>query len=295
MSTRYVLYGILSTALKAQLQAALKTLLKERWIMKVTDLHGSVELPASTGLVGGLEAEYVFCHPTAWETLYELTPPGDRTKMHRSIAEYYENMTADDPHLFECISAHFSHVDEGRALEYSCRATLFYLNSDEQDLQHALALLEASCHYVSSLADLQVLQVLLGVAELVFYSDVDNIIIKRADGSLVRSPSETQQAATRSARAGGSNKSSGWGGGCCVWEAAAAIRTNKVAPESSMLSRSSGVSGRLSYGQKNTKLLRQDLSRNSVNAFTAQGGFPMFYLCYLCCSHQLTVYWLCVP
>lgn len=262
---RYVLYGILSAALKAQLQAALKTLLKERWIMKVTDLRG-VELPPNTGLVGGLDSEYIFCHPTAWETLYELTPPGDRTKMHRSIAEYYENMTADDPHLFECISAHFAHVDESRAFEYSCRAALFYLSSDEQDLQRALSLLETSCNYVSSMADLQVLLVLVGTAELVFYSDVDNIIMKRPDGSLVRGPSDVSGSKSGTGE-GRKGRPPVWWAGCCGGGVVSAIKSNRVAPESSMVSRSSAVSN----GSKSVRLLRTDLSHNSLNAFTQLG------------------------
>eukprot|EP01031_Cornospumella_fuschlensis_P013186 gene13186-16121_t len=88
--SRYVLYGILSPGLKPHLNIALKNLVKEKWITKAHQ-YGSSERPTkgSNGIVSSHDAEYVFAHAMAWDTLYNLIPPGDRKEIHQMVASYY--------------------------------------------------------------------------------------------------------------------------------------------------------------------------------------------------------------
>jgi hypothetical protein len=240
--SRYVLYGILPPALKSQLHAALKNLIKEKWLTKATE-QGNVALAlanagignTASALVSGNDAEYVFSHPLAWETLYGLIPPGDRTRLHRTIGEYYENMAGDEPVLFDRISAHFSHCDRSKACEFAMKAAAYALQPGSQDLQKALNMLLEGVSFCQAVVDVDIAQTILGTTQMIFYSDVDNIALRPPDLA-TPTAAKSKTAASTSTSAGKHNKgvskqekSSSWS--CCGSGVSSQIKTNTVAPD----------------------------------------------------------------
>ncbi|RYG70204.1 hypothetical protein EON64_00810 [archaeon] len=171
--SRYVLYGILSPGLKAHLNVALKNLVKEKWIAK-TYQTGSSERPTtgSNGIVSSHDAEYIFAHAMAWDTLYNLIPPGDRKEIHNIVANYYGNMgSSEDPVLYERISFHYSYCDKPRALEYAVKAAVMYLLPPHDSLQEAINVLLAAIKLVQTVADLKVFSSALEAGKGMFYAD----------------------------------------------------------------------------------------------------------------------------
>ncbi|RYH20604.1 hypothetical protein EON65_22970 [archaeon] len=178
--SRYVLYGILAPGLKPHLHMALKNLVKEKWILKVNYSDPSRRTTiAINGAISGQDAEYVFAHAMAWDTLYNLTPPGDRKEIHRMVANYYGNMgNSEDAALYDRISFHYSHCDEQRAFEYATKAAAMYLMPPNASLQNSICVLIDAIKLVQTVTDLKALSSVLEACKGYFNADYGPYVIQ---------------------------------------------------------------------------------------------------------------------
>ena len=114
--SRLVLYGVLPRHLKSAMYTCLRSLTGKNWIMKC----GSSE-----------SSEYVFRHPLMSKTIYDLSPASIRMRIHKSVAEFTEEMSPNQPQNFAFLKYHYSFCDPDKAFEYSVKtAALYYLQLD---------------------------------------------------------------------------------------------------------------------------------------------------------------------
>eukprot|EP01031_Cornospumella_fuschlensis_P027070 gene27069-32708_t len=168
--SRYTLYGILAPGLKPHLHMALKNLVKEKWIVKVQHSEASRRADArSNGPLSTHDTEYVFAHSMAWDTLYNLIPPGDRKEIHQMVANYYGNMSnTEDAVLYERISFHYSHCDEQKAVEYATKAAVMYLIPPNPSLHDCLGVLMTAVKLAQTVADMKALSYVLEACKGLF-------------------------------------------------------------------------------------------------------------------------------
>ena len=236
--SRYVLYGILSNALKATMYAALKNLMKEHWICK----------PENS------EADYVFNHPLIYDIIYDLTPSSDRTALHKSIAEYYESVNFDDPKFFGEMSRHFAYCNTMKAFEYAVKKADYSI-VEVGDLELACMILNESLKFVSNSIDAEVVLVVLDRARDLFAEsdcdDAENLSMPESTkskqglhaGKLRRHNSKMRRKASQAQI---QNDTAKWTIFFCCSSTSGVIANNAVAPESSVrsaVSHHSAVSG----------------------------------------------------
>jgi hypothetical protein len=125
--------------------SALKVLIKEQWICPSDDKNDS---------------DYIFNHTLLHETIYDLTPSSDRNSLHKSIAEYYENLHADDPQFFGDLSHHFAYCNPSKAFEYAVKKA-DYCIEEEGDMESCCVILNESLKFVQTVVDTQVIMVIL--------------------------------------------------------------------------------------------------------------------------------------
>lgn len=146
--SRYILYGVLSSRLKAYMYDSLKVLLKKNWICA-----SSQE-----------DSEYVFNHPVVYNTLYDITPQSDRIAIHRTIADYLENMHSEDPNQYKLLCEQFSYCNEEKAFEYALKAAEISLSPPELDIQKAIDMLMKGLSFVKDEVDCNTITALIEYA-----------------------------------------------------------------------------------------------------------------------------------
>jgi hypothetical protein len=161
--------------------SALKVLIKEQWICPSDDKNDS---------------DYIFNHTLLHETIYDLTPSSDRNSLHKSIAEYYENLHADDPQFFGDLSHHFAYCNPSKAFEYAVKKA-DYCIEEEGDMERCCMVLNESLKFVQTVVDTQVIMVILDKVRE-FFDEVDDGL--RPQAPVARSPSKSSPVTSHSTR-----------------------------------------------------------------------------------------------
>lgn len=138
--SRDVLYGILSPRLRTQMFNSLSSLVKNQW---VTDLN--IDSPA----------EYSFVHPLLHQTLYELTPAGDKARLHYAVAMFIEESYEGNATHFAQLGRHYGLAKDCRskALEYYVRAAVYRMSNGPLDYDVGLDLLTKALAFTESVMD----------------------------------------------------------------------------------------------------------------------------------------------
>jgi hypothetical protein len=104
--------------MRTQMFDSVLSLVKTRWI---------VETHATKGT--DATVEYSFVHPLFYQTIYDLTPAGDKATLHYAVACYLEDAHQRSPSHYAQLGRHFGLAKDSRpkALEYSVRAAVYSL------------------------------------------------------------------------------------------------------------------------------------------------------------------------
>jgi hypothetical protein len=171
------LYGILSPKMRTQMFDSVLSLVKTRWI---------VETHATKGT--DATVEYSFVHPLFYQTIYDLTPAGDKATLHYAVACYLEDAHQRSPSHYAQLGRHFGLAKDSRpkALEYFVRAAVYSLSNGPSLYEEGLELLNNAGQYADSAMDFGTI---LGVV-----ADRNQRLLaakKRRDGMPLRSSSST--------------------------------------------------------------------------------------------------------
>jgi hypothetical protein len=138
--SRDVLYGILSPRLRTQMFNSLFSLVKNQW---VTDLN-----------IDSL-AEYSFVHPLLYQTLYDLTPAGDKARLHYAVAMFIEESYEGNATHFAQLGHHYGLAKDcgSKALEYYVRAAVYSMSNGPLHYDEGLYLLTKAIAFTESAMD----------------------------------------------------------------------------------------------------------------------------------------------
>ena len=122
-----ILFGLLSPKMRYQMETSVQSLKEKSWILD------SIEE----------DCEYVFVHPLFHQTLYDLTPAGDRAKLHSSVASFILEVHHDDPTYYNQLGHHYSLSSDHRpkAFEYFVKASIFSISKGPNYCESGLKLL----------------------------------------------------------------------------------------------------------------------------------------------------------
>lgn len=138
--SRDVLYGILSPRLRTQMFNSLFSLVKNQW---VTDLN-----------IDSL-AEYSFVHPLLYQTLYDLTPAGDKARLHYAVAMFIEESYEGNATHYAQLGYHYGLAKDcgSKALEYYVRAAVYSMSNGPLFYDEGLRLLDKAIAFSESAMD----------------------------------------------------------------------------------------------------------------------------------------------
>lgn len=171
------LYGILSPKMRTQMFDSVLSLVKTRWIVETLAKKSS-----------DATVEYSFVHPLFYQTIYDLTPAGDKAILHYAVACYLEDAHQRSPSHYAQLGRHFGLAKDSRpkALEYFVRAAVYSLSNGPSFYEEGLELLSNAGQFADSAMDFGSI---LGVVadryqRLLAYK-------KRREGMTLRSSSST--------------------------------------------------------------------------------------------------------
>lgn len=138
--SRDVLYGILSPRLRTQMFNSLYSLVKNQWI---------------TDSIKNSLSEYSFVHPLLYQTLYDLTPAGDKARLHFAVAIYIEESYEGNADHFEQLGHHYGLAKDcgSKALEYYVRAAVHNMSNGPLFYDQGLDLLSKAMAFTESAMD----------------------------------------------------------------------------------------------------------------------------------------------
>lgn len=136
-----ILYGVLPPKLRTHMANSIASLVDNQWI---------AEMPADSGF-------FNFVHPLFYQTLYDVTPAGERATLHYSIGCCFEERYDGDPLYFAQMGHHFGLAKECRpkALEYFVRAAVYSMSKGPLFFDEGLELLIQSKLFVDIAEDCQ--------------------------------------------------------------------------------------------------------------------------------------------
>ena len=141
-----ILYNILTTQLKEQLNESIQILLNQRWLYQDTQSDNI----------------YQFAHIHAHQIIYELTPTSERSNIHLTIAMYIENTYINDKTQYGILSYHYQHCDHSKALMYATLATEILLQVQSIfDYGDCIDLLTGSVQCCKTKYDIEILNKLI--------------------------------------------------------------------------------------------------------------------------------------
>ena len=134
-----ILFGLLSPKMRYQMETSVQSLKEKSWILDSIEEDG----------------EYVFVHPLFHQTLYDLTPAGDRAKLHASVASFILEVHDEDPTYFSQLGHHYSLSVESRpkAFEYFVRASIFSIVKGPNYCESGLKLLSHARSFADGAVD----------------------------------------------------------------------------------------------------------------------------------------------
>lgn len=171
------LYGILSPKMRTQMFDSVLSLVTTRWIVEI---HTTKSTDSAV--------EYSFVHPLFYQTIYDLTPAGDKATLHYAVACYLEDAHLRSPSHYAQLGRHFGLAKNSRpkALEYFVRAAVYSLSNGPSLYEEGLELLNEAVQYADSAMDFGTI---LGVV-----TDRNQRLLaskKRREGTPLRSSSST--------------------------------------------------------------------------------------------------------
>ena len=134
-----ILFGLLSPKMRYQMETSVQSLKEKSWILDSIEEDG----------------EYVFVHPLFHQTLYDLTPAGDRAKLHASVASFILEVHDEDPTYYSQLGHHYS-LSAGcrpKAFEYFVRASIFSITKGPNYCEIGLKLLSHARSFADGAVD----------------------------------------------------------------------------------------------------------------------------------------------
>lgn len=123
--------------------SSLLSLVRSQWIVE------------RVSLTGGLATDFSFVHPFFYQTLYDLTPAGDKAILHYAVASFIEESHYHSPAHYAQLGRHFGLAKDCRpkALEYFVRAASFSFNASPAGYEDGLSLLSQARIFADSALD----------------------------------------------------------------------------------------------------------------------------------------------
>ena len=103
-----VLYSVLPPKLRSHMLMSINSLVEDQWI---------TEIPTDPG-------KYIFAHPLFYQTLYDVTPAGERARLHYSIASCLEENHEGNPLFYAQLGLQY-----GLAKDYRSKATEYFIRA----------------------------------------------------------------------------------------------------------------------------------------------------------------------
>ena len=177
--SKEILYGILSPKMRTQMFSSIASLIKNMWIVEFE----SPQYPRNYDAI-----EYTFVHPLFYQTLYDLTPAGDKARLHYAVANYIEEAFEGNPKHYVQLGRHYGVAKDCRpkALEYFCRASVYYLSLGLNYFERALQLLLKAKIFADSAMDYgSILGIITDAIEQL--NDLRNCFLSAAEDATQRS------------------------------------------------------------------------------------------------------------
>ena len=132
--------------MRTQMFSSILSLVKSQWIVETDN-------SVSRNDVDGVD--YSFVHPLFYRTLYDLTPAGDKARLHYAVASYIEQSYEGKPSHYAQLGRHFGVAKDCRpkALEYYVRAAVTSLLNGPLFYDQVLELLMKAKEYSDSAMD----------------------------------------------------------------------------------------------------------------------------------------------
>jgi hypothetical protein len=94
-------------------------------------------------------------HPLLYQTLYDLTPAGDKARLHSRVAIYIEDAYQGNPSHFAQLGHQYGLAKDYRpkAQEYCARAAVYYMSNGPLFYDEALQLLSQATVFADSALD----------------------------------------------------------------------------------------------------------------------------------------------
>jgi hypothetical protein len=136
-----ILYGVLPPKLRTHMANAIASLVDNQWI---------TEMPTDSG-------QFNFVHPLFYQTLYDVTPAGERARLHHTIGCCFEEKHEGDPLYFAQMGHHFGLAKDCRpkALEHFVRAAVYSMSKGPLYFDEGLELLIQSKLFADVAEDCQ--------------------------------------------------------------------------------------------------------------------------------------------
>lgn len=141
MFSTEILYGVLPPKLRTHMANSIASLVDNQWI---------TEMPTDSG-------QFNFVHPLFFQTLYDVTPAGERARLHYAIGSCFEEKYDGDPLYFAQIGHHFGLAKNSRpkALENFVRASVYSMSKGPLYFDEGLELLIQSKLFADVAEDCQ--------------------------------------------------------------------------------------------------------------------------------------------
>ena len=141
--SQVILYGILSPKMRTQMFSSLHSLVRTQWIIE------------RVSLTAGVSTDFSFVHPFFYQTLYDLTPAGDKAVLHYAVASFIEESHYHSPAHYAQLGRHFGLAKDCRpkALEYFVRAASHSFNAGPAGYEDGLSLLSQARIFADSALD----------------------------------------------------------------------------------------------------------------------------------------------
>lgn len=137
--SKELLFGILSPQMRQHMESSVQSLRRQQWIADSTEES----------------AEYCFVHPLFYQTLYNLTPAGDRAKLHYAVAQFLQQEHEDDPIYFSRLGHHYS-LSVGQrpqAFEYFIRSAIHIFTKGPSFIDSGIKLMHHARSFVDTAMD----------------------------------------------------------------------------------------------------------------------------------------------
>lgn len=142
-----ILHNVLSPKLGLHMVKSIASLVENQWIAEVASNPD----------------EYSFVHPLFYQTLYDLTPAGERARLHNTIAISIEKKYTGNPVYFALLAHQYGLAKSCRpkALEYFIRAGMFSLSNGPSSFDEGLEMLVQAKLFADNCEDIDtILQII---------------------------------------------------------------------------------------------------------------------------------------